>query len=178
MCACSAWSVQLTLYPKSATWGNSVARGVSSRARRDLKCHILGQAVPERVSKKCEVGELHPDRGPSEVVSSRDTKSGPGKYFRHPQVVCHIENTDGQSCKTPAPTPLPERHSKITATVRIDGYSMFCLLENYEAMIGLSLDGFVLESARPYIFRFTQNGEDRGVWVMRCHEMPQPVAEA
>lgn len=50
--------------------------------------------------------------------------------------------------------------------------------ENYEAMVGLSLDGFVLESARPYIFRFTQNGEDRGVWVMRCHEMPQPVAEA
>ena len=29
----------------------------------------------------------------------------------------------------------PERHSKITATVRIDGYSMFCLLENYEAMM-------------------------------------------
>jgi hypothetical protein len=41
-----------------------------------------------------------------------------------------------------------------------------------EAWQGLSLDGFELEAPGPYVFRFTQGRQDRGVWVLRAHPAP------
>lgn len=46
----------------------------------------------------------------------------------------------------------------------------------YEAFQGISLDGFEVEKPGAIIFHFTQQGQDRGVWVMRCHPLPQPQA--
>jgi len=50
--------------------------------------------------------------------------------------------------------------------------------ENHEAWQGLSLDGFVLEQPGPYVFRFTQNRQDRGIWILRAHHAPEGVGEA
>ncbi len=54
--------------------------------------------------------------------------------------------------------------------------------DNHEAYVGLSLDGFVIDKPAPYVFHFQQNGEDRGVWIMRTHQLTpkatQPMAEA
>ncbi len=50
--------------------------------------------------------------------------------------------------------------------------------ENHEAWQGLSLDGFVLDQPCPYFFRFTQNRQDRGVWILRAHHEPTGVGDA
>jgi hypothetical protein len=44
--------------------------------------------------------------------------------------------------------------------------------EDFEAFRGISLDGFQIDAPGPVIFRFHQQGEDRGVWIMRVHPMP------
>ncbi len=41
--------------------------------------------------------------------------------------------------------------------------------DGYEAYQGISLDGFEIAKPGAIVFRFTQHGEDRGVWIMRNH---------
>lgn len=50
--------------------------------------------------------------------------------------------------------------------------------EAWEAWQGLSLDGLVLEQPGPYVFRFTQDKQDRAVWILRAHHAPEGVGEA
>lgn len=50
--------------------------------------------------------------------------------------------------------------------------------ESNEVFQGLSLAGFELDQPGPYIFRFLQNRQDRGVWILRAHPAPEAVGEA
>jgi hypothetical protein len=50
--------------------------------------------------------------------------------------------------------------------------------EGYEAWQGISLDGFTIDQPGPIVFHFSQNGEERGVWILRAHGTMPSVGEA